>query len=385
MIIPSNRVLNFKDSIFGVMSKMANEAGAVNLSQGFPDFDGPSFVKDYAIEAINKGHNQYAPFPGTIELRSSVARYLKRFYDLNYSKDTEISVSAGATEGIFLAVLSVVNPGDEVIVFEPFYDSYISSIEVAGGIPRVVTLKSPDFTFSKQDLEALYSDKTKCILFNNPNNPTGRVFNDSELKILANFAVEKDLCVISDEVYEFLTFDGLQHTPLATLPGMKDRTIGLYSAGKTFGLTGWKIGWVCAPEKLTIGLRKLHQYITFSVSTPMQLGIARSLDELESYIPSFQKSYQEKRDLFYTQITQLGFDLKKPEGTYFMMVPIHQKTKLNDVEFASLLIQKNKVAAIPPSAFYLESDEGSHFLRFCFAKELSTLNQAIKQLKVLPV
>ncbi len=385
MIRPSKRVQVFQDSIFGIMSKKANEHNAINLSQGFPDFDGPDFVKEYALEAIKDGKNQYSPFPGIIELRESVSQYLKSYYDLDYCKEGEVSICCGATEGIFLSILSIINPGDEVIVFEPFYDSYISSIQVAGGIPKVVTLNSPDFSFTPEDLENVYSSQVKAIILNNPHNPTGRVFTSSELKIVRDFCLKYDLMAISDEVYEFLTFDKEEHIPLASLEGMQERTLGIYSAGKTFGLTGWKIGWVCAPERLSSGLRKLHQYITFCVSTPMQYALARSLMHLKDYVPTFKEDYQSKRDLFYSGMKEIGFDFKKPEGTYFMMVPIHQITKMSDVDFAYHLIEKKRVAAIPPSAFYLKSREGEKFLRFCFAKKEETLLEALKFLKELQV
>jgi aspartate/methionine/tyrosine aminotransferase len=340
MIEPSKRVQEFSDSIFGVMSRMANENNAINLSQGFPNFDGPEFVKDFVTKHIKEGRNQYAPFPGTPNLREQVSGYYKRFYDLDYSAASEVSISCGATEGIFLSILSTVNPGDEVIVFEPFYDSYVSSIKVAGGIPVPVTLSAPDFSINADELEKAITNKTKLLIFNNPQNPTGRVYSKDELQILVDAANKHDLMVISDEVYEFLTFDDLKHYPLATFNGMKERTLTISSAGKTFGFTGWKIGWVCAPENISDGIRKLHQYITFSVSTPMQEGVADALKELDSYIPEFRKEYQNKRDIFYKGITELGFELPKTQGTYFMMCPIHQKTNKTDVEYAKELILK---------------------------------------------
>jgi N-succinyldiaminopimelate aminotransferase len=279
--------------------------------------------------------------------------------------------------------MGLVSPGDEVVVLEPFYDSYVASIKMAGGIPVPVTMHAPDFTVDKKELEKAISPKTKLLILNNPHNPTGKVWAKEELLDVCDLVIKNDLYLMSDEVYEFLLFDGAKHIPTATLDGMFERTITVSSAGKTFGLTGWKIGWICANEKVSRACRLVHQYVTFAVSTPMQEGVAEGLKRLPDYLPGFVELYKGKRDFFYNELKQLGFDFKIPKGTYFMMVPISKKTDLKDVDFAMKLITERKVATVPPSAFYLKSTEGEKFLRFCFAKKEETLKEAAKNLKGL--
>lgn len=377
------RIADFKDSIFGVISKLAREHNAVNLGQGFPDFDGPEWIKEIAYKKMQEGHNQYAPFPGTVHLRQEVSNYYKKFYNLKYDPESQITITVGATEAIYLVITALINPGDEVVVLEPFYDSYVASIKMAGGIPVPVTMHAPDFTIDKKELEKAISPKTKLLILNNPHNPTGKVWSKEELLDVCDLATKNDLYLMSDEVYEFLLFDGAKHIPTATLDGMFERTITVSSAGKTFGLTGWKIGWICANEKVTRACRLVHQYVTFAVSTPMQEAVADGLTKLSDYLPGFVELYKGKRDFFYSELTKLGFDFKIPKGTYFMMVPISKKTNLKDVDFAMKLIQEKQVATVPPSAFYLKSTEGEKFLRFCFAKKEETLKLAVQNLKGL--
>jgi aspartate/methionine/tyrosine aminotransferase len=377
------RIADFKDSIFGVISRLARENSAVNLGQGFPDFDGPNWLKDIAYKKMQEGHNQYAPFHGTASLRQEVSNYYKSFYSLDYNPESEVTITVGATEAIYLVITALINPGDEVVVLEPFYDSYVASIKMAGGIPVPVTMHAPDFTIDQKELEAAVTPRTKLLILNNPHNPTGKVWTKEELLAVANVAIKNDLYLLSDEVYEFLVFDGVKHLPTATLSGMMERTITVSSAGKTFGLTGWKIGWICANQKVTNACRLVHQYVTFSVSTPMQEAVAEGLKQLPDYLPGFVSLYKEKRDWFYKEMKQLGFEFAIPKGTYFMMVPITKHTDLKDVDYALKLIREKKVATVPPSAFYLKSTEGEKYLRFCFAKKEETLLSAIENLKGL--
>jgi N-succinyldiaminopimelate aminotransferase len=357
------RIADFKDSIFGVISRLAKEYGAVNLGQGFPDFDGPEWLKDIAYRKMQEGHNQYAPFPGSTNLRVEVSHYYKELYELNYDPEKQITITVGATEAIYVVINALVNPGDEVVVLEPFYDSYVASIKMAGGIPVPVTMHAPDFTADKAELARAITARTKLLIINNPHNPTGKVWSRQELLDVCDLTLKNDLYLLSDEVYEFLLFDGAKHIPMATLEGMFERTITVSSAGKTFGLTGWKIGWICANESVTRACRLIHQYVTFSVSTPIQEAVAEGLKRLPSYLPGFVELYKTKRDFFHRELMGLGFDFKIPLGTYFMMVPIGAKTKLSDVDFALKLIQENKVATVPPSAFYLKSREGERYLQ----------------------
>ncbi len=377
------RIDGFKDSIFGVISKLAREHQAFNLGQGFPDFDGPDWLKEFAHQKMQEGHNQYAPFPGTINLRNEVSNYYQKFYQLNYNPETQITITVGATEAIYLVINALINPGDEVVVLEPFYDSYVASIKMAGGVPVPVTMHAPDFNVDSKELAAAISPRTKLLILNNPHNPSGKVWLKDELLAVCEMARKNDLYLLSDEVYEFLLFDGAKHIPTATLNDMYERTITVSSAGKTFGVTGWKTGWICANKKVTNACRLIHQYVTFSVATPTQEALAEGLKRLDTYLPDFVSLYKGKRDFFYQGLKSLGFDFAIPRGTYFMMVPIGSKTKLKDVDFALELIKTYQVATVPPSAFYLKSTEGEKFLRFCFAKKEETLKGALENLKRL--
>jgi aspartate/methionine/tyrosine aminotransferase len=377
------RIAGFKDSIFGVVSRLAREHNAVNLGQGFPDFDGPEWLKDVAYRKMQEGHNQYAPFHGTANLRQEIANYYDKFYSLKYNPESEVTVTVGATEAIYLVITALINPGDEVVVLEPFYDSYVASIKMAGGIPVPVTMHAPDFSVDRSELAAAVTDRTKLLILNNPHNPSGKVWTLEELKDIADLVIKNDLYLLSDEVYEFLIYDGAKHIPTASLEGMFERTITISSAGKTFGLTGWKIGWICANAKISHACRLVHQYVTFSVSTPMQEAVAEALKKLPEYLPSFISLYKEKRDFFYQELKKIGFEFPKPRGTYFMMVPISSFTHLKDVDYSLQLIREKKVATVPPSAFYLKSTEGEKYLRFCFAKKEETLRDAVKNLQGL--
>lgn len=377
------RLDTFKESIFATMSKLAMEHGAINIGQGFPDFEGPEWVRNIACEKIASGSNQYAPYPGSANLRKSLSELYKKSYNLDYDWDKEISISAGATEAIFATIMAIVNPGDEVIVFEPFYDSYYASIIMAGGIPVPVTLHAPTFSFDEKELKNSITAKTKLILLNTPHNPTGKMFSKDELLVISKLAIENDLYVMSDEVYEYLTFDKNIHIPIATLPGMKERTITISSSGKTFGLTGWKIGWAASSPFLSEKIRMVRQYTTFAVATPFQEAMADAYKQFDSYLPVFRKEYTEKRDFFFQGLVEAGFKPLPPQGTYFLMCPISNKTSKNDVDYCMELITQKKVVGIPPSVFYLKSNEGQGFVRFCFAKKHSTLENALENLKTL--
>lgn len=373
----NNTVKSFKESIFATMSALAGKHQAINLGQGFPDFDGPEWIRSIASSSFD-GKNQYAPAMGVRPLRESISNYYKKFYDLDFNIDEEITVTNGATEAIFSTCLALINKGDEVIVLEPFYDSYIAAIKLAGGIPVPVTLKAPEFSIDHNELEKAFSDKTKMVFFNSPHNPTGKVFSKEEMQSLSELVLKYDTYLVSDEVYEFLTFDGLKHIPIASLNKMKERVITISSGGKTFGLTGWKIGWVSASKEITHAIRMVHQFNTFSVCTPLQFAMAEALNQLETYIPEFQKLYSGLREVFISGIKARGFDPLKSQGTYFVLVPTPKGS--TDVEYCEDLIKNKKVASIPLSPFYLKSDEGQDYIRFCFAKKEETLLKALKNL-----
>ncbi len=376
----ARRIAAIEPSIFATMSRLAVEHQAVNLGQGFPDFDGPPWIVDAFADALRSAKNQYAPMPGIQRLRNAVAGYHKAFYDLDWNPDTDVTVTAGATESLFSAMLALLDPGDEVILFEPYYDSYYANCLIAGAQPVCVTLHAPDFRIDAQELAAAVTPRTRMIVVNNPHNPTGRMFSRSELGVVADLARRHDLLVLSDEVYEFLTFDANVHIPFATLPEMRERTITVSSTGKTFGMTGWKIGYTIATAELSDAVRTVHQFATFAVNTPGQHAMAHGLERLQQYLPEFRATYQRKRDLLFDGLRDSSLRAILPEGTYFMMVRLPEGSD-DDIDCATRLVTERRVAVIPPSVFYRNSDEGKSMLRLCFAKTDETLREGMARLQ----
>lgn len=375
---PLNQTVTaFKESIFSTMTKLAIQNSAINLSQGFPDFDGPKWVVDLASKAMEEGKNQYAPSPGILPLRAAIAENYKKYYGLNYDPNTEVLVTCGATEAIFCTAMAVLNKGDEVIILEPFYDSYLASLQMVGATVVPVTLHAPDFNLNFEELEAAISPKTKMLIINNPHNPTGKMFTDEEINQLADLAIKHDFYLLSDEVYEFLTFERA-HKPTATYKNLKERTITISSTGKTFGLTGWKIGWCCAPAEIIKAIHNVHQFTTFCVSHPFQVAMAEALSNMDEYLVQFKRDYRKKRDLLVNGLEERGFNVLNPAGTYFVMAILPAGE--TDVSYCQKLIVDKKVATIPTSAFYVKSNEGTRMIRFCFAKTNETLNAALKNL-----
>lgn len=377
----SRKLAGFGTTIFTEMTRLANEHGAINLAQGFPDFDGPQFVKDAAIAAIHAGHGQYARMSGLPNLHAAIAAKYRRDWGLDYRVDEEITVTAGCTEAIFATINALCDVGDEVVMFEPFYDSYRASVFMAGAIPRVVTLKYPTWSFDPDALRRAFSSRTRLLLLNTPHNPTGKVFTRDELRLLAELCVQHDVICVADEVYEHLVFDG-EHIPIATLPGMRERTITLSSLGKTFSLTGWKIGWACAPPALSAAIRTAHQFITFSVATPLQHAAATALGAGPDYYTDLTTSYRRKRDYLCRELARVGFDVRPPGGTYFVCAGFKRFSPEDDVSFCRQLIAAG-VAAIPPSAFYENPQYGRNYVRFAFCKRDETLQAAVGRLEHL--
>lgn len=380
----ASRTRELQESIFSRITQAAQAAGAINLSQGFPDFDDTPWIFPLVTEAMNEGCNQYAPAAGVMALREAVASARRQHFQQQFDPGDEITIVNGATEAIYAGVQALVSPGDEVIVFEPFYDSYVASILLAGGRPVPVTLHAPDFRFDPAELKAAVTPRTRLIICNNPNNPTGRVFSTDELQPIVDLALEHDLDVLSDEVYEYLTFDSLSHRPLGMFPGMADRTLTVSSLSKTFGLTGWKIGWTCAPPRITNAIRLVHQYNTFCVAHPLQVAGAAAMHRLDEHLPRLREMYTAKRNRLVDGLNQAGFNTDRPQGTYFCMSRLPDRFRqenLNDLTTVDRLIVGPGVAAIPPSVFYLSSQEGQQYLRFCFAKQDHVLAEAIVRLK----
>ncbi|MBR7745135.1 pyridoxal phosphate-dependent aminotransferase [Undibacterium sp. BYS107W] len=370
-----------KTTIFSSMSQLAQQHQAINLGQGFPDFDCDPTLIESVHQAMLAGHNQYPPMPGTPVLRQAIATKVSALYHAHYDADSEITITAGATQAIMTSILACVHPGDEVIVIEPAYDSYIPTIQLAGGIPVLVGMRFEDNRFSV-DWDLLASKislKTRCILINSPHNPTGMTFSTADLARLANIVRDTKILLISDEVYEHMVFDGNQHHSVASHAELAQRSFIISSFGKTYHVTGWKVGYVLAPKSLTAEFRKVHQFNVFTVNTPMQVGIAHFMHDHRHHL-QLSDFYQEKRDVFRNALANSKFKLLPCDGTYFQCVDYSAISDRSELEFATWLTTEIGVAAIPVSAFYQEQKQNK-LVRFCFAKKTETLNAALKRLQ----
>ncbi len=380
----NRRLAEFGTTIFAEMSALALSTGSINLGQGFPDTDGPEEVREAAVRALRDGRgNQYPPGPGIPELRTAIAAHQERRYGLMYDPDTEVLVTAGATEAIAAALLALLEPGDEVIALEPYYDSYAACIAMAGGTRVPVTLRPSEGSF-RLDLDELrdaVTDRTRLLLINTPHNPTGTVLTRDELTAIAALAVERDLLVVTDEVYEHLVFDKAEHIPLATLPGMRDRTVTIGSAGKSFSFTGWKVGWVTATRELVSAVRSAKQFLTYVASGPFQYAVAEALRLPEAYFEEFRADMRAKRDLLAGGLEQAGFKVFRPAGTYFITTDIRPLGESDGFAFCRALPERCGVVAIPNAVFYDHREQGAPFVRFAFCKRTTVLEEAASRLK----
>jgi N-succinyldiaminopimelate aminotransferase len=379
----AQRVSNFGNSIFFEMTNLANQHQAVNLGQGFPDFPGPDFIKEAGIAAIQAEVNQYAPGSGRLNLREAIAEKVARHYGLAVDPASEVIVTHGATEAIFATILGLVDPGDEVIIFEPFYDSYLPAVQIAGGIPRTYVLRPPDWAIDLDRLAGLFSDKTKLILINTPHNPTGKVYTESELRFIADLCHQYDVLAVTDEVYEHIIFDGYTHCPMATLPGMAGRSVTISSIGKTFSVTGWKVGWAIGAPELVQAIFRVHQFMTYCGAAPLQEGATTALRIANDYYAELAAMYRQNRDFLLDALREAGLKPITPHGTYFVMVDISDLGFPDDVAFCRHLTTEIGVAAIPPSAFYQNPADGATLARFAFCKTRATLEAAASRLKTL--
>lgn len=365
-------------TIFATMSKMAADHGAINLSQGFPDFDVYPELIELVEKYMQEGHNQYAPMQGVLALRGMISKKVERLYHRRYDPDREITVTSGATEALFAAISAVVRTGDEVIVLEPAYDSYVPVIRLNGGTPVFLKLKYPDYHIDWDEVADAITDKTRLIILNSPHNPTGAVLGETDIRALTDIVSGSNLFILSDEVYEHIIFDGVRHKSMSMYPELAERAFVVSSFGKTYHATGWKIGYCLAPEKLSREFQRIHQYVTFSSITPVQLALAEIMKESKLYLdlPEF---YQGKRDLFLDMIKTSRFKPLPCSGTYFMMLDYSEIADESDIRFAGKLTADYGVAAIPPSVFYSDGQDNK-VLRFCFAKRDETLGQAAEVL-----
>ena len=384
----SQRVAGFGTTVFVEINSLARQYNAVNLGQGAPDFDGPPEVLAAAVEAVNGALNQYAPGIGLPAVRAAIAYHSERFYGQKLNPDTEVLVTTGATEGVFAAVLGLTDPGDEVIVFEPVYDTYVPNLIMAGVTPRYVPLRGDRWEFDGDELARAFSSRTRAIIINTPHNPTGKVFRREELRVIADLCQKHDVVAITDEVYEHILYDDASHTRLATLPGMHERTLTISSLGKTFSVTGWKIGWAIGPAPLVNAVNQAHQFITYAVASPLQAAAASALNLPFSFFENLQASYQSRRDRMIEVLENAGFKVFKPAGSFFIMIDwrgVAPKHVQDDMQFARWLIREIGVACIPASPFYQESDKhlGKHFARFAVCKKDETLAAAAERLSRL--
>jgi N-succinyldiaminopimelate aminotransferase len=376
-----DRMQGFGTTIFAEMSARAAATGAINLGQGFPDTDGPPEVAEAAIAAIRAGDNQYPPGIGVPALRMAVARHQRHWYGIDLDPDTDVLVTAGATEAVAAAVLALCEPGDEVLTFEPYYDAYAAVTALAGATRRVVTLRPPDYAFSVDELRAAVGPRTRLLLLNSPHNPTGKVFDRAELEQVAALCVEHDLIAVTDEVYEHLTFDGREHVPLATLPGMRDRTVTISSAGKTFSYTGWKIGWVSGAAPLVAAVRTVKQFLTYANGAPFQPAVAVGLDLPDERFAAMARDLQDRRDLLCAGLRSVGLEVFEPTGTYFVTVDIRSIGEDDGLAFCRALPDRCGVVAVPNVVFYDDEGAGRSLVRFTFCKRPEVLEEAVARLR----
>ena len=377
----AERLRGVGSTIFAEMSALAARTGSVNLGQGFPDRSGPASVVEVAYDAMRAGRNQYPPGHGSQELVAAVIRHQRRHYGLDLSPD-QVVVTTGATEAIAGALLGLVDPGDEVVVCEPYYDSYRAMIQFAGGVRRPVTLRSPDYRLEAKELEAAVTDRTRLILLNSPHNPTGRVLDSAELAAVADVARRHDLVVVTDEVYEHLTFDDHTHIPISTLPGMFERTLTISSSGKTFSFTGWKIGWATGPADLVAAVEGAKNWLSYSSGAPFQPAIAHALDHEETFHEQLRDDLARRRDFLCDGLDTLGLQVHVPQGTYFVSTEVSSLGHVDGIAFCAAMAERAQVVAIPTQVFYEDdSADGRHLIRWAFCKEQDVLDEGVRRLR----
>jgi methionine aminotransferase len=377
--MPDSKLAGTGTTIFTVMSKMAHDHGAINLSQGFPDFDGPQALRDRVSYHINHGHNQYAPVTGVPELREQIAAKVLDLYGCRIDPDTQVTVTPGATEAIYCAVTATIHPGDEVIVFDPAYDTYDPCVTLNGGVTRHIPLSYPDFRIDWQRVADTINERTRLIILNTPHNPSGAMWMVEDIQALRELIAGRDILLISDEVYEHISFDGREHLSLLRYSDLAERAFVISSFGKTYHVTGWRVGYCVAAPELMARFLRIHQFINFSTQTPMQYAIADFLRDCPQHHRELGAFYQQKRDLFDELLEPTGFRLKRSAGTYFQLADYSAISNMADTEFANYLTREHKVAVIPISVFYQEPPE-QRVIRFCFAKDDDTLRDAAERL-----
>jgi len=382
----SAKARQFTESVIREMSRIAAAHNAINLAQGYPDFPAPEAIKQAAVRAVMEDHNQYAITWGTKGLRDAIATKVKRDYGVVIDPERQLTVCCGATEGMIATLLATINPGDEVIIFEPFYENYGADVILCGAVPKYVSLQPPTFNFSREELIAAFSNKTRAIIINTPNNPTGKVFNREELELIAELCIKHDVLAINDEIYEHILYDNTKHIPLWTLPRMAERTIAVNSVSKTFSVTGWRIGYVQAAPEITASIRKVHDFLTVGAAAPLQVAAAEAFNFGSEYYEELAGFYSERRDYLLTALEKAGFTCMRPQGAYYIMADITPFGWDDDVAFAKYMASEIGVAVVPGSSFFRsESTAGKQLIRFCFCKKFETLQAAADRLEKLKV
>lgn len=384
----SARTAQFTESVIREMTRQAIIHGAVNLAQGFPDFPAPADIKEKACEAINADINQYSITWGAKPLRDAIARKYRETYDIEFDPQREITVCCGATEGMIATLLATTNPGDEIVVFEPFYENYHPDTMLCGATRRLVTLYPPAvdggaWTFDREELARAFSSKTKAIILNTPNNPTGKVFDRGELEFIAQLCQEYDALAITDEIYEHILYDGTEHVPMITIEGMRDRCVTINSMSKTYSVTGWRVGWVLAAPDLTETIRKVHDFLTVGAASPLQAAGVHALASPASYYTELSDHYRDRRDKLVSILRETGFKPYTPQGAYYVMADVSAFGFKDDHAFAKHLVENIGVAAVPGSSFFEDATKGSQLIRFCFCKKYETLEAAREKLSRL--
>jgi aspartate/methionine/tyrosine aminotransferase len=377
----SEKAARFTESVIRDMTRLAQLYGAVNLAQGMPDFPTPIEIKEVACQAVMGDINQYAITWGAKSFRTAIAAKTKAYLGLEIDPEREITVTCGSTEAMIATLLAIINPGDEVIIFEPFYENYGPDTILSGATPRYVTLRPPDWSFDPTELAAAFNNRTKAVIINTPNNPTGKVFSREELECIASLCRKWDVLAVTDEIYEHILYDDYQHCAMATLDGMRERTVTINGLSKTYSVTGWRVGYTIAPPEITGGIRKVHDFLTVGAAAPLQEAGARAMTLPASYYEQLARDYQCRRDLLLAGLQEAGFQSFTPRGAYYIMADIGSLSRENDVAFTSYLVKEVGIAVVPGSSFFHEPGNGSRYIRFCFCKQDSTLRAAIERLR----
>ena len=379
----SERVQLFPESVIREMTRIAHLHGAVNLAQGFPDFEPPRELTEAAKRALDGGYNQYSITWGARDLRAAIARRAKEFNGIDVDPEANLVVTCGSTEAMMAAMLSLVNPGDEAVIFEPFYENYGPDAIVSGARPRYVRLEWPDWSLDEERLKAAFTPRTKALILNTPNNPTGKVFSRDELRLIADLCADRDVVAVTDEIYEHIVFDGARHVSLATVGDMADRTITINGISKTYSATGWRVGWAIAPRTLANAMRRTHDFLTVGAPHPLQIAAVAALNLPDAYYADLARTYEARRDLFVGGLRKAGLDCRPPKGAYYVMADIRRFPFADDWAFAMYLVERLRVAVVPGGSFYGNWEDGRPYVRFMFSKRDATLHEAIDRLSGL--